>query len=552
MVAGRWIKLACERSLREHNDPPDGWIYDQRFPDRFLKFAGLCKHVEGELAGQPFALEPWQLWIICEGYGWRFAAAVMERRFADVIAQVAKKNGKTTFAAVLGLFETCLGDAGSQVYSVATKQDQAKICWEAASHMVPALPPEMGFSVLTGTLEIKARPNSKFKPLSKETKSLDGLNPQLGIVDEAAAIRDRDVIENLTTALGARVAPWMFYITTAQSVTSTLYFERRGAALAMLKGESESPRTFAAIYELDEGDDPLEDPACWIKANPNLGVSVRESFLHQQVAAAKETPSLKSGVLCKNFNVWAKSASAWIPRMKWDRCAGEIEREGACFIGTDLAQTMNLTVVSRLWVRGRKARHLDFRCFLPQGALASIPADLRVTYEAAIESKVLEITSGAITDYDHVAAYLRSSYEQFEVEAIGVDPWNATQLLTGLQNDGLPAIIVRQGINTLSAPSKALEAAILAGNVRHDGNPFVAWQFENCLAAVDEKHNLRLSRDVNHPERQVDAVTAAVVAFACLGDRSEVEGDDEEFEHIPADVSGDADGPEYRDGAVFW
>ena len=556
IVAGEYIRLACKRTLEDHRNPPTMWTYDQRYVDRFLKFAAKCRHVEGELAGQPFELAPWQLWIISEGYGWRNAANPRERRFVDVIAQIARKNGKTTFAAVIGLFETRFGDAGSQVYSVATKQDQAKICWDAAFHMVPSLPAHFDMSTLIGKLEIKGPGASKFKPLSKETKSLDGLNPQLGIVDEAAAIEDRNVIEVLSTALGARVAPWMLYITTAQPMTTTLYYERRAAALAMLKGEIQAPRMFAAIYEVDEGDDPLTDEACWPKANPNLGVSVRPSFLRKQVADALTTPSMKSNVLCKNFNVWAKAASAWMPRAKWDACKGEVLRRGDCFIGVDLAQTTNLAAVSRTWVNGRNLRSIDFRFFLPYAALAEIPKDLAYLYDAAQASGILTVTDGMICDYGTIGSYIERTCDEHDVERIGFDPWNAAEMLTRLQNEGLPVLIVRQSMQQLSAPSKALEAAILAKHVRHDGDPFVAWQFENTLASIDDRHNLKLFRDVGHPERQVDAVTAAVTGWAGLLGRMDVEGYDDDFEEI--DETGDASAPpghgvqEGSVAAAFW
>ena len=407
--------------------------------------------------------------------------------------------------------------------------------------MVRQLPPAIPFKILEGKLEIQSPPASKFKPLSRETKSLDGLNPQLGIVDEAAAIENRNVIEVITSALGSRKSQWMFYITTAQPITSTLYYERRATAIAMLKGELESPQLFAALYELDEGDDPMIDESCWIKANPNLGVSVYPENLRKQVADANATPSMKSNVLCKNFNVWAKAATAWIPRVIWDKCIGEVQRDGPCFVGTDLAQTMNLTVVSRLWAPSRNVRCIDFRCFMPQGAMRAIPADLAVLYERAIKSGVLEITSGAITDYDHVGAYLRKTYDAFDVESIGCDPWNATQLLTSLQNDGLPVLIVRQSRASLAAPSKDLETLIIGRRLRHDGNPFIAWQFENAQATRDDQHNLRLSRDVNHPERQTDAVTAAVIACAGLAGAQEVEGDEDAFETVPAGGEADED-----------
>ena len=445
------------------------------FAERVTAFVEHCPHVKGSWASrrEMIRLEPWQRWIVSELWGWRERADHDVRRFNEGIVQVARKNAKTTLCAALGLFEMRFGDAGAEVVSVATKIDQAKISWTVAVEMLRKMDSEITAGIRASVTGIRWGACS-FTPLASESKTLDGLNPSLAIVDEAAAILDRGVIDAITTAIGARKSALVLYITTAQTSQSTAYYEKRSAALSMLRGIVEMDRTFAAIYELDDDDDPLADPAVWPKANPNLDVSVYREFLRSQVADSLVSPGARASVLVKHFNRWQGSAAAWVELGAWDGAAGPVGRSGPCWIGADLSQTRDLTAVCRLWSVSRREWAADFRCWIPQATFDSLDKRRRPIYEQAVETGALVVTEGTTTDLDAVGRYIRAAAEAFSVKQIGLDPYNATELYRELEDEGLPVMLVRQTKHALGAATKAVETLILDGLIAHDGDPFVA------------------------------------------------------------------------------
>ena len=528
VIACEAIRQACQRSLDDHARFRDdgAWIYRQDFAAPVLKFVELCPHVKGAWARrrETIKLEPWQRWIIAEIFGWRRRDDPTLRRFTEAIVEVGKKNGKTFFAAALALYELRFGDSGAEVVSAATKQDQARIVWEAAGEMLARMPREI-MGGAKKTISLIRFGSASFKPLSKQSKTLDGLNPSFFIVDEAAAIDDRSVIEAIVSGMGARENAWTLYVTTAQVNLSTHYYEKRDHAKAVLRGDVEADRTFAAIFEIDENDDIDKDTACWVKANPNLGVSVQEAFLAKQVRDSASIPSQRNGVLIKHFNRWVGSASAWLSAEPWRAAAvEEIPRDGVCWIGTDLAQTRDLCAVARVWGVSRGRYAVDFRTWLPEAALDRVPVKLRVLYDGAVERGILEVTGGSVTDYDGIAEYLRASCRDHDVRQIGIDPWNATSLTNALESEGFPILTVRQSIAMLSGPSKIVESLIEDRKISHDGDPFITWQLEGCHAYRDVNHNVKI-RQGPDPTRKIDAIIALIIAAACIDFSSEPESE---------------------------
>ena len=522
IIAGEIVRLACQRSLDEHQkaatDPEFPFVYRHDFALPLVWFVEACPHTKGSWArrAERFRLAPWQLWIACELYGWRMREDPTIRRYTEGLVEVAKKNGKTALAATMGLYELMYGDAGAEVVSAATTQQQARIVWNAAGDIVERKIPGLtdGVKKLIGEIKFS---NCTWRPLSKQAKSLDGQNPSFFIVDEAAAIEDRSIVEAITSGMGSRESAWTIFITTAQSNTSTLYFEKREFAKTMLKGEARmDPRLFAAIYELDAEDDVDKDTKCWVKANPNLGVSVLTHFLEKEVKNSASLPSQRNSVLIKNFNRWVSSAAAWIDGTEWRECTGEVVREGPCWIGADLAKLRDLTAVCRIWANSRDKYSVDFQCWIPEGAMEHVPDRILHYYQHAIDTGILAVTPGRTMDLVAVEDYLRESYEKFDVWTIGVDPWNAQDMTNRLEEERFPILQVNQRMSVLNFPTKKTEDLILNRRIQHAGHPFVQWQLENChCTPPDINHNVKVRQGVDE-HAKVDALIALLTGMACV------------------------------------
>ena len=189
-------------------------------------------------------------------------------------------------------------------------------------------------------------------------------------------------------------------------------------------------------------------------------------------------------------------------------------REGLCYIGTDLAQTSDLCAVTRIFSLDRNRFAADFRCWIPEKSLENVPDAFKANYERAVNSEILKLTSGTVTDYDLIESYIRASCIDYDVERIGVDPHNATQLTNKLEDDGLPVMVVRQSITYMNAPSKLTEWLINKNWILHDGNPFITWQLENCYAYRDDANGNLKVRKGPDKNRKIDSIVAMIIAVS--------------------------------------
>ena len=511
IVACRYVQLACQRFLDDLERTDWRWKYSPRHGNHVCSFMeNGINHVKGPLAGQLLTLEDWQCFILCNIYGWRDGDI---RRFQYVILQIARKNGKTIFASGLALYDMLFGDEGGEVYSLATKMDQAKLAWEGAREMLTKAVPQVKGQFKTVTNQISNQSKwSFYKPLGRDSKSLDGLNPSMCIYDEAAAYSDRNLVEVMTSATGARDNFLHLFITTAQFSRTTVYYENRLYLADILEGRIKDDRWFGTLYELDHENEWLEEDK-WIKANPNLGVSIKRDFLENEVAQAKAMKSKRNGVMVKHFNLFMNSEEAWLPLSEWQKCAGQTFKEGDLYIGMDLSSTRDLTALCYLWNNGDKFS-VEFQCFLPKKAMNELPVHIRPKYEEAVREGSLILTSKDIVDYREVFHHIKNNAEGQQLKMIGYDKWNAALLVSDLDEAGLPTIDIGQGMSALSAPTKETERLIAEELIRHTGNPFIDWQLECCSVYTDKNENIKVTKDEADKSLKIDAIIAMIMAIS--------------------------------------
>lgn len=517
IVVCKWVRLFVERHFRDlETGAGRGLYFSAQAGERVLRFFSLLKHSKGEWAGQVFALDDWQKFYLFVLFGWLRVDGT--RRFRIAYTEIPRKNGKSTLAAGIGLY-LFVGDnePGAEVYCAATKRDQAKIVWSEIARMVKS---SSGFrkyiKPLKDNLYCEGK-NAKCEPLGSDEDTLDGLNPNAAIVDELHAHKNRGVWDLMTTATGSRRQPLIFAITTAGYDRQSVCFQQHEYAEKVLEGVIEDDAFFAFIAALDVGDD-WTDPKSWIKANPNLGVSVKLESLQEQCLKAQQDPSSLNAFLRLRLNQWTNNEIRWVTHDVWDQNAGVIDEsllEGRiCYGGLDLASTTDtasfvllfppvepngpIVIVPRFWIPSENMRLRVLRD--------------RVPYDAWVRDGWMMATPGNVIDYDSIRQQIQEDYRRFAIRQIRFDRWGATQLSTQLAGeDGLEMVTMGQGFASMSSPMKEFMRLLLEQRIAHGGHPVLRWQASNVMARMDPAGNIKPDKAASR--ERIDGMVASIMAL---------------------------------------
>lgn len=520
----RNVRLACQRFLNQIENKEWGWYFDPDYPQHFLDFVGQLKHTKGKEAGENVVLQPWQIFLICAIYGFRAKKDHTKRMVTDVIVFIPRKAGKSTLTSAIGLYELQFGEAGAEVFTLATNREQATIVFDSAKGFVETTTDEIRNWFDVSKYEVKKKGDSQtmFKALSRDTKKTgDGKNPSCVIIDESAQIVDRNSIEVLHSGMVARQNPLRIYITTASFTKDTKFYEDYQMFETMLNGEAtDQANWFGLLYSLDPHDD-WRDPTNWQKANPMHGITVFEDAIAKRAEEAKHKPATLNEFLCKTLNIFVSANTAWVDRDLWDseECVIKETRDPeAVFLAFDLASTRDLNAVCTLKRYAEDDYEAHWKFFLPEESLELIPKHYQDIFRNAINSGILKLTMGNVMDDKEIYDHIISEHEKYDLKEVGYDAYNAGNLVSRLYEAGLPVKKVGQGMAVLSNPSKYVEKMILQKGIKHDGNPFVGWQLSNCEVYTDVNGNIKIRKNEADKSAKVDGIIAMITAFHCALD----------------------------------
>lgn len=538
--ACEWVRKAVKRQIEDQkrfSGKSSRFYFDPDEATKVCKFIELLPHTKGQLAGQKIRLEPWQIWILTTVFGWR-RTADGGRRFRRVYIEVPRGNGKSSLSSGVALY--CLladKEPGAEVYSFATTRDQAGIVFNDAKRMVQqtaSLRSHFGVGVLSHALYVP-KTNSTFQAKSADGSTLDGLNTHLAVVDELHAHRTRAVYDVVETSLGKRVNSLMWVITTAGFDTSGICYEVRTMVRNVLNRSVVDESQFGIIYGLDEGDD-WKSLAALEKANPNWGVSVMPEVVTSLQKKAIAIPSAAGNFMTKHLDVWCSAASGWMNMPAWNKCAREeLRREDfegePCYIGLDLGSKSDMTAKVLMFPREDRDGRTYFVTFadfyLPSRAIETSPNS---QYRGWVEQGLIRVTEGAMTDFNVVEEDIREDLSRYSVQSIAYDPWQATQLISSLEDSGAPLVECRMTVQQISEPMKTLEALVLDGRIQHDGNPCLTWMMGNVVAKVDAKDNIFPRKE--RYEQKIDGPVAMIIALSAAG------AEQDDFSDFDSSVTG--------------
>lgn len=480
---------------------------------RVVKFSGMLKHYKGEFAGQPIVWEPWQLFCLANIFGLKLRST-KRRKYTYADVYVPRKNGKTTFAAVIALYMLILDEeSAAEVYAAAVDKAQAKICFDASAELVKGLEGLDGYVRVfrKGSIVVEDTA-SAYKPLSKDTKNKDGLNIHCGICDERHAWKTNEIYEVLKTGIGARSQPLIFSISTAGTDTSYPYFRDLEFLRQVMLGIKEKDNHFIMLYEPDEGD-RWDDPATWAKINPNYGVSLGKKYMEDECQEARDKGgSTLAAFQTKNLNMWVDAPEVWIPD---DEVAAnnssfdESKLNGEeCYVGIDLSSKTDLTATAFFFPKFNVAK---FLFTLPESKIVDkgVENDV-VDYRLWREQGWITICPGKVLDEDWYLTQLLNELGKYNIKCIAYDPWGMWDLKNKFGKYESKLMEYQQSIRYMSVPTKDVEARVLRHELNFLGTPVIRWMFRNVVIYRDPNANIKL--DKARSRNKIDGVVALVDA----------------------------------------
>lgn len=522
------VKKVYAELVRVIGDPDSEWEYDARKGDHAIRFIeGFCRHSKGKMAGKPFRLELWQKALVAAAFG-MVHKIDGTRKFQEVVLIVARKNGKSTLAAAIGLYlQVADGEPGAEVYACATKRDQAKIIWLEARRMVRKSP-ALSKRIKTLVAEINSDYNdSFFKPLGRDSDTLDGLNVHGALLDEIHAWQDQNLYDVIVDGTSSREQPLIFVTTTAGTIREQVFDLKYDECELLINGYGDpdgyrNERLLPIIYELDNRKD-WQDPEAWHQANPGLGTIKQLNQLENKVAKAKANPKLVKNLLCKDFNIRETSSEAWLTFEQLNNQATfdlEELKPRYGIAGIDLSSTTDLTCATVLFmVPGDDMLYVKQMYWLPQERLEQRIAEDRIPYDTWLSQDYLRTSEGNKINYKDVTEWLVEVQNDLDIYIykIGYDSWSSTYLVDELKSkfgeESTSAVI--QGAKTFSGPMKRFEADLESKKINYNNNPVLKWNLSNAAITVDRNDNIALVKTSN-PRRRIDGVASLLDAYIVL------------------------------------
>lgn len=512
VVVGEYIKLAVDRfySLFERDDIE----FREDRADTAIEFIALLKHYTGRHAGKSFTLLPWQEFAVANIYGFykKGEDGEWNRLISFVYIEMARKNGKSAFAAALCLYHLIGdGEPAAEVYLAANSKEQAKVSFKMCRNFVAGLDPKHKYLESFRDQINFDRTLSFLKVLAADSSKLDGPNPSMFLLDEYHAAKNSGLKDVLQSGQGMRDDPMGVIITTAGFDKLGPCYQFREMCTEVLKGLKEDDTLFALIYSLDEGDD-WKDERTWAKSNPNLGVTVKPKYIREQVQKAINSPSEEVGIKTKNINMWCDAETVWIPDHYLLNASENIDferfRDMECYVGIDLSSTSDLTCAGFM-IPTEDKLYFKVKYYLPEMALQE--KRFKELYGEWRRQKLITITPGNVTDYDYILNDLMDIGKIVDIRKIAYDSWNATQFVINATDAGLPMEEYSQALGNFNRPTKEMERLLLSGRAGIDNNVINRHCFRNVVMARDRNGNVKPSKQFE--EKKIDGVIAMLEAL---------------------------------------
>jgi phage terminase large subunit-like protein len=514
IVGGKYLILRCRQFLDELERDWE-YTFDPVPATKACKFIECLPVPDGKVE-QTVRLQPWQVFVVCNIFGWIDTRSGF-RRFTQAHIWIAAGNGKSFLGSAIGLYLAFgEGARAAEVACAAASKKQAEIVFDTAKQMMqfrPDFAEFLGVETNAHSL-VQERTGSKLEPRSSEAKTLAGMRPYCIIVDEMHVV-DEAVYAMLTNRLAKRDQTLLLTISTAgyklESVGYAVFEESRH----VIDGLTDAPWVFAIIYQADS--DTINDENEWAKAHPNLDVTVRRNILRSKALEAHNQSHFRAAFITEQLNRWVFAGDAWLDMEKWDACSDdtlalEQLKGGSCFVGVDLASVSDIASMAAVFPDQRDdGMHYTvfWWNFLPEKTIGRF-----ASYQGWVHDGFLIETPGNATDYGFIRERIFQLCRDHDVRMVAIDEWNASHIAQELQQELGDDRVMTMSMATknLNAPMKALEGAVLEGRLHHTEDPVVRWMVGNVQVKPDALGNIRPLKADDRNQKN-DAALAAIIAM---------------------------------------
>ena len=489
------------------------YIFDEKKGLRPIHFIEkYCRQSKGKWAGKPIKLELFQKAFIEALFGFVDKDTGL-RKYKKGALFIGRKNGKSTMDSGLANYMlTKDGEGGAEIYSVATKREQAKVVWEESKKMIkksPVLNKRM--RCLIGGIYYDYN-DSFFKALASDSNSLDGLNSFFVVADEVHAWRDKNLLDVMYDSMSAREQPMLLETSTMGTVRESVFDNEYEYFSQLIDGKIVDETVLPVIYELDDPSEWKNEEA-WFKANPSLGSIKNIKDLRDKVIRAKNNPTELTNLLCKDFNVRQSDITSWLT---YEQLNNENKYEEFkdcyCIGGCDLSSTTDLTCATLLAYQDQEIR-VKQMYFLPSKNLKFKIEDDKIPYDKWIEQGWLRLSEGAKVNYTDVTNWFLEQVQEYDLRPlwVGYDSWNANYWHDEMVEQGFDMVEVRQGAKTMSAPMKQLKADLIEKKLNYNNNPILKWCLSNLSIKQDENENIRPVKEKSR--QRIDGAVSLIDAY---------------------------------------
>ncbi|MEY8494629.1 terminase large subunit [Lachnospiraceae bacterium 29-91] len=519
-IVSKRVRRVYEKLVEDIHTADGDYYFDQRKAERPIEFIErFCKHSKGEWAGRPVKLELFQKAYISALFGF-IHRSTGYRRYRETLFYVARKNGKSTMLSGLALY--CLiadNEPGAEVYSVASKKDQAKIIFDETLNMVKQSPDLLKVVKKRKSDLYFGLTFSKMQPLGKNSDTLDGLNSHLVIMDELHSIKDRNLYEVMKQSQSARRQPILIMITTAGTIRECIFDDMYKYACGVADGTILDDGFLPVLYELDAKKE-WTDPACWEKANPGLNRIKKLEDLVSKVDRAKNSPRDLSGLLVKDFNVIQTVGTAWLT---FDDIDNTETFDINCFRGyyaiggADLSITTDLTCATLLLMDRSEKRYVTQMYWLPADNFETRVHDEKIPYDKWLEAGQLRLCAGNSINYGDVTAWFLEMVNEYEITPAWIyyDSYSAKYWVQEMEENGFNMVRCIQGAKTLSLPMQMLGADLQAKKVNYNNSSLLKWCMTNTGVQEDRNGNI-VPIKARNPKYRIDGLASLLDAYVGL------------------------------------
>lgn len=438
------------------------------------------------------------------------------RQYRVMPIGLARKNGKSTLAAMLGLFHLFAdGEPFPEVICAAGSRDQAAIVFDTAAGMVRSCPTLASMCTVLKR-EIVHKKGGFLRCIAADGKLQHGLNAHAVVMDEVHVWPDRELYEALTTSVLARRQPAIIMISTAGHDRESLWYEivtRAKAVLEARKAGNEIDETmWPVVYEAPESA-PWDQETTWRMANPGYGVSVHPDYFRAKVNECRSSPAELQSFIRLHLNRFTDSFASWLDLEKWDACKAEMPNlDGRqCWAGLDLSATTDLSALV-LAFPVDDVVYLMPHAWAPKACLKERERRNKMRYDKWAAEGHIDLVDGEVIDYERIRAKIGELSKRYQIRDIAIDRWNAAALAQQLQSDGLDVVAFGQGYASMSPAAKDFQALIMQRRIQHDGNPVLRWCMGNTVVDSDAAGNIKPSK--NRSTEKIDLCVASVMATA--------------------------------------